>query len=417
MVVSILSTSHSFIATKSKYTYLLYTISTSLLLIGEEEAIFSWAATNFIMGTLLPQSEGLGLVTYNNHTYGTLDLGGASTQIAYYVPSQDIMEGLYKFQLGGQKQWNVYTKSFLQFGVDSARQRHLMYLIDQYNNNYIEHNQNDNNNKSNDDDDIVDDNANNKNKYDVEYNNNINPLRTIINPCFHAGYSETVTSSSSSSSSQSSSSTSSTSSQSYIIEGPELPQANQFELCMNKLKPLLEIKSNSFCNKIYYGDCSIAGAYQPPLPTASNSMYGQFIGTSKFMLPLLFLKMNEMSTLNDWKEKGNMICQWNMDGVHFYYEVNSFSLNENHQEFLENLPNFCFLVSYIVVLLQDGYHFPSDQKIMIIDQYNGNKVGWALGAILYEINELPWEFIYDMNINYSWGFLLVIFLFGKLSYL
>ena len=408
-----ISTNNSFIDTKSKCTYI-YFINIDLL-IGEEEAIFSWAATNFIMGTLLPQSEGLGLVTYNNHTYGTLDLGGASTQIAYYVPSQDIMEGLYKFQLGGQKQWNVYTKSFLQFGVDSARQRHLLYLIDQYNNKYVEHNQKDNNNNNNkrndDDDEIVDDNVNNKNINDANYNNNINPMRTIINPCFHAGYSESVTPSLSSSSSSSSIS-------SYIIEGPELPQANQFELCMNKLKPLLEIKSNSFCNKIYYGDCSIAGAYQPPLPTASSSsMYGQFIGTSKFMLPLLFLKMNEMSTLNDWKEKGNMICQWNMDGVHFYYEVNSFSLNENHQEFLENLPNFCFLVSYIVVLLQDGYHFPSDQKIMIIDQYNGNKVGWALGAILYEINELPWEFIYDMNINYSWGFLLVIFLFGKLSYL
>jgi hypothetical protein len=26
-----------------------------------------------------------------------------------------------------------------------------------------------------------------------------------------------------------------------------------------------------------------------------------------------------------------------------------------------------------------------------MDQINGHKVGWALGAILYEINELPWE--------------------------
>lgn len=52
---------------------------------------------------------------------GTLDLGGASTQIAFFVPSLDIQEGLFKLQLGGQKQWNVYTKSFLQFGIVSAR--------------------------------------------------------------------------------------------------------------------------------------------------------------------------------------------------------------------------------------------------------------------------------------------------------
>ena len=106
--------------------------------------------------------------------------------------------------------------------------------------------------------------------------------------------------------------------------------------------------------------------------------------------------MNEISTLTIWKEKGNMICKMTMDNIRSYYDMNSFATDENHQEFLENLPNFCFLISYIVVLLQDGYHFPSDQKIMIIDQYNGNKVGWALGAILYEINELPWEFIYDI---------------------
>ena len=38
---------------------------------------------------------------------------------------QDISEGLFKFQLGGQKHWNVYTKSFLQFGHVSARVRHV----------------------------------------------------------------------------------------------------------------------------------------------------------------------------------------------------------------------------------------------------------------------------------------------------
>ena len=39
------------------------------------------------------------------------------------------MEG---FQLDGQKQWNVYTKSFLQFGIDTARQRYLITLVDNF---------------------------------------------------------------------------------------------------------------------------------------------------------------------------------------------------------------------------------------------------------------------------------------------
>lgn len=39
----------------------------------------------------------------------------------------------------------------------------------------------------------------------------------------------------------------------------------------------------------------------------------------------------------------------------------------------------------------DGYGFKHNSTITVLDQVNGNKVGWPLGAILYEINSLPWE--------------------------
>lgn len=56
---------------------------------GEEEAIYSWAAVNFLLGNLIPQSIGSGTATTrSNSTYGTLDLGGASSQIAFFVPTQ-----------------------------------------------------------------------------------------------------------------------------------------------------------------------------------------------------------------------------------------------------------------------------------------------------------------------------------------
>ena len=49
-------------------------------------------------GTLLPNSAGTGTASSNN-TWGTIDLGGASLQIAFYVPSQDISENLFKLQI------------------------------------------------------------------------------------------------------------------------------------------------------------------------------------------------------------------------------------------------------------------------------------------------------------------------------
>jgi hypothetical protein len=39
----------------------------------------------------------------------------------------------------------------------------------------------------------------------------------------------------------------------------------------------------------------------------------------------------------------------------------------------------------------DGYGFKHNSTITVLDEVNGNKVGWPLGAILYEINSLPWE--------------------------
>ena len=296
------------------------------------------------------------------------------------------MEGLYKFQLGGQKQWNVYTKSFLQFGIDTARQRHLTTLVDNF---------------------INDNLSNQRFKYkDI--------VKTSTNPCFHSGYNEIITDS--------------TKSFSVNVKGPELSQDNQFHLCMSILKQLLEKQQNNnniLCDKTsssssssFNSDCNSktnSNIYQPsPFLTSQSHHHRTFIGTSSsFLLLKKFLHMNEISTLTIWKEKGNMICKMTMDNIRSYYDMNSFATDENHQEFLENLPNFCFLISYIVVLLQDGYHFPSDQKIMIIDQYNGNKVGWALGAILYEINELPWLIDDTMSKTYSWGLIILVAFIGK----
>lgn len=94
---------------------------------GEEEGIYGWTAINFLLGKLLPASAGTGTVDANS-SVGALDLGGASTQISFFVPDQDILANMFKLQIGAQKHWNIYTHSFLYFGVNSARDRLHMNL-------------------------------------------------------------------------------------------------------------------------------------------------------------------------------------------------------------------------------------------------------------------------------------------------
>lgn len=81
-------------------------------------------------GKLLLASTGTGTADANS-SVGALDLGGASTQISFFVPDQDILANMFKLQIGAQKHWNVYTHSFLYFGVNSARERMHIQLVEE----------------------------------------------------------------------------------------------------------------------------------------------------------------------------------------------------------------------------------------------------------------------------------------------
>lgn len=302
---------------------------------------------NFLKGTLLPASEGLGIVTDVQETFGTLDLGGASTQIAFFVPSQDISEGLYKLQIGSQKQWNVYAKSFLTFGVHSARLRHCHLLADaavqRLKPNYIK--------QRNATHTLLAQAAQAVRAVTTERAGGKRALlplpaapqqqaqqkaadySNVVNYCFHAGYSEIATDSSGKATIE--------------LMGPELPLADQLARCIDSIRPLMEIEFDAFCMNIHHGDCSIAGSYQPPLP---KGRHGHFIGTSTYALPWRFLMLPDTAPLDLVASKASAICQMNFNDILFYYETNRLSMGD--ADVGTSIPYFCFLTSYILVLLQ-----------------------------------------------------------------
>jgi GDA1/CD39 (nucleoside phosphatase) family len=50
------------------------------------------------------------------------------------------------------------------------------------------------------------------------------------------------------------------------------------------------------------------------------------------------------------------------------------------------LAQFCFRSVFAYQILRNGYGFADDFKITAVDVLKGQKLGWALGSILYEIN-------------------------------
>jgi Golgi apyrase len=97
---------------------------------GETEGIYGWLALNYLMGQFENYDEKL------KKSIGFMDMGGASTQIAF-VPSQDQIEkhrdDLSTVTLrninGKNQEWNVFVETWLGFGANQARSRYLDQLV------------------------------------------------------------------------------------------------------------------------------------------------------------------------------------------------------------------------------------------------------------------------------------------------
>lgn len=66
--------------------------------------------------------------------------------------------------------------------------------------------------------------------------------------------------------------------------------------------------------------------------------------------------------------------------------------NTHHKIAEEDLDTYCFRSAYAFQLLHNGYGFGMNDTIRATNVINGQKVGWALGAMLYEINAMPWQY-------------------------
>lgn len=77
---------------------------------GKKEGIYDWLDVNYLSGNF---ANGLS-------TIGTIDMGGASTQIAFETKDNSKADDKELLNIAGKKYW-VYSKSFLGLGQDEAR--------------------------------------------------------------------------------------------------------------------------------------------------------------------------------------------------------------------------------------------------------------------------------------------------------
>ncbi|KAI4871219.1 hypothetical protein NFI96_003484 [Prochilodus magdalenae] len=96
---------------------------------GQEEGLYGWITVNYLMGNFLERNMWNAWVhPHGAKTVGSLDLGGASTQIAFTAPDDATGKDLIRVSLYGYE-YNIYTHSFLCFGKNEAEKRVLAQLV------------------------------------------------------------------------------------------------------------------------------------------------------------------------------------------------------------------------------------------------------------------------------------------------
>jgi len=309
---------------------------------GEEEAIYGWVGVNFAKGLLIDQSEGVGLGNNPQLTYGMLEMGGASTQIANLENHGDMMANLFKLQLGGARHWNVYVHSYLYFGINGAWSR---------------------------------------------LNSRLHWEGTKTNPCLPIGSEVDFESWMHMNEKAQFYSRSDPRSIPYSVTMNNNETSFNFARCSELAYSLLRKETNEdWCDFQMDKNCGFAGIYQPPLPQVNNDI-DEFVATSNFVDVYDFLQLGDRAAVSKIGKEAEKVCSLNWEELKAYNANLSSPIEEDHV-----LPQYCFRAVFVYQLLRNGWEFGDEYEMTAVDVINGQKMGWALGCMLYEINTLPWDF-------------------------
>jgi hypothetical protein len=268
-----------------------------------------------------------------------LEMGGASTQIAFFENNGDVMADLFKLQLGGARHWNIYTHSYLYFGINGAWTRLNAKLYSQ---------------------------------------------KTNINPCLPVG--------------------SDVGFESWVTvdnEGYFLPRSDpnstaynvtmfsakrtfDYDACFEATYSLLRKDTNKgWCEFEMDGSCAMGGVYQPPLPQ-NNAAIDEFVATSNFVDVYAFLGLGYSASIGTIGRHAKEICEMSWSELQDYSA--ELVVTTKSDEGDDTLEQMCFRSVFVYQLLSIGWGFGENYNMEVADVINGQKLGWALGCMLYEIN-------------------------------
>lgn len=297
----------------------------ALVISGEEEGAFAWLSVNALKSTIGGVS--------GDSSYGVIDLGGASTQIAF-VPERNhyILQNCFPLALTDTCSYRTYSKSYLHYGLVEANRRLSSNII-------------------------------------AENLLKIESIDMIENPCYYKGHRFTPDDFEST----------------HVPLTVEMMGTGNFTKCMHEISNLFNKGVGIQC---WVRDCTFDGVYQPRLDARP------FIGIGNIGKVLSRANIGKNSSLETIKLASIDICEtMNFDDVRVKYDQVSekFALH-----FCFSLSYIYTLLTYGLgfqdLMGADGKKY---SQIEFASDIDGTKADWAYGAIIYEANQQPPKTIHE----------------------
>ncbi|XP_033946971.1 ectonucleoside triphosphate diphosphohydrolase 2-like [Pseudochaenichthys georgianus] len=290
------------------------------ILSGQEEGAYGWVTVNYLLENFAKYGFVGRWLNPGRQTIGALDLGGASTQIAFETSEEvEDKDNVMELKLYGQT-YRLYTQSFLCYGQDQFLRKLLALLIK---------------------------------------TEGVKPQ--VSHPCYPQQFTTSVK--------LGPDVFDSPCTQSYKPANFD-PQRSvrvvgtgDYRSCLDNVQKLFSFENCS------YSKCSFNGVFQPSV-RGSFMAFSAFFFTQSYINSLSNISITSPSRL---KEAIQLVCNMTISEM-----TAKFKQKEKYMK------NVCAVSNFVQVLLLQGYGFDNHSlpSISFEKKAGGASVGWALGFML-----------------------------------
>uniref|UniRef100_A0A7E4V048 Nucleoside phosphatase GDA1/CD39 n=1 Tax=Panagrellus redivivus TaxID=6233 RepID=A0A7E4V048_PANRE len=294
---------------------------------GKWEGIYNWIAANFILGRFEPREDPSSLNLKRKPTVGMIDMGGASTQIAFELVNTDFTsDDVQIVNLGASDtsdllKYKLFVTTFLGYGVNEGAKKYEKYLSEKL------------------------------------YKNNENDTVSYVRDgCLPVNLMRLVTNEDGTQ---------------YVRKG-----TGEWDTCVRNIAKILTEESPKCPNTA--ANCFFGGIASPPLRLSEIELYG----FSEYWYSVEdVLALGGVYNHTTFESSARSYCSQRWPAIKSRARAQMYPrANE------ERLETQCFKSAWIHAILHDGFFVDENKhKFQSANKIANQEVQWALGAMIYHM--------------------------------